>query len=200
MGDANRRKLGAHGDRLEGRIMYEDTLKLVLSAPSRKPARSLSRRLDALFGRLARAPDAPAASQIEDVIWGIWMSNEDQDAEERLERATRAMANGDDDEAEALLDELVATHPDFAEAWNKRATLYFRQRRDAESVRDIARALELEPRHFGAICGFGQICLRHGDGVMALFAFDAALRINPHLGSIRAAVEELAAQRTGTAH
>jgi len=180
--------------------MFEETLKLIVSGPGRRPARSLSRRLDQLFDGLARAADAPEASQIEELIWGLWMSHPDADAEERLERATQALAAGEHEDAESLLDELVAAYPDFAEAWNKRATLYFRQRRDAESVRDIGRTLALEPRHFGAICGFGQICLRHGDHAAALFAFDAALRINPHLDSIRTAVEKLTAESGGTAH
>jgi cytochrome c-type biogenesis protein CcmH/NrfG len=72
--------------------------------------------------------------------------------------------------------------------------------RDDESVPDIRRTLELEPRHFGAICGFGQICLRHGNRAAALFAFDAALRINPHLGAVRTVFEELAAETGRTAH
>lgn len=180
--------------------MFDDTLKLVLAGAKRRPAQSLSRRLDRLFTALARAADAKEASRIETLIWGEWMSHDDPTAEEQLEQATRAIAAGEDDDAEALLDALVAAQPAFAEAWNKRATLYFRQRRDAESVRDIGRTLELEPRHFGAICGFGQICLRHGDRAAALFAFDAALKINPHLDAVRDAVEKLAIEGRGVAH
>jgi Tfp pilus assembly protein PilF len=180
--------------------VFEDTLKLILSLPGRKPARSLPRRLDGLFAALARASGPPEASRIEDLIWAAWMSHEDAAAEENLERAARAIAAHDHAEAEAILDELVQAHPGYAEAWNKRATLYFRMGRDGESVRDIGRTLALEPRHFGAICGFGQICLRHGDRTTALFAFDAALRINPHLGAVRAVFEELAAEARKTAH
>ena len=180
--------------------MLEDTLKLILSLPGRKPARSLPRRLDGLFAELARVPGAPEASRIETLIWSAWMSHADPTAEESLERATRAIAAHDPAEAEAILDELVQAHPDYAEAWNKRATLCFRMNRDDESVRDIRRTLELEPRHFGAICGFGQICLRHGNRAAALFAFDAALRINPHLGAVRTVFEELAAETGRTAH
>jgi len=180
--------------------VLEDTLKLILSLPGRRPARSLPRQLDGLFAELARAPGAPEASRIETLVWSAWMSHEDAAAEESLERATRAIAAHDLAEAEAILDELVQAHPEYAEAWNKRATLYFRMKRDDESVRDIRRTLELEPRHFGAICGFGQICLRHGNRAAALFAFDAALRINPNLGAVRAVFEELAAETGRTAH
>jgi Tfp pilus assembly protein PilF len=180
--------------------VFEDTLQLILALPGRKPAPSMPRRLDALFVDLARAPGPVEASRIEDQIWAVWMSHEDASAEEGLERATRAIAAGDHAEAEAVLDELVATHPEYAEAWNKRATLYFRLGRDAESVPDIQRTLELEPRHFGALCGFGQICLRHSDRAGALFAFDAALRVNPHLGAVRAVFDELAAEGRRKAH
>lgn len=177
--------------------MFDDTLKLILSLTERAPAPHMPQRLTELFHSLAAAEGQVAASQIEDLIWGVWMSHDDPDAEDALNRATQAIAARELDEAEAILDTLVELHPGYAEAWNKRATLYFLQRRDRESVADIRRTLELEPRHFGAICGFGQICLRHGDRSGALFAFDAALRVNPHLGSIRTAVGELAGERSG---
>jgi len=180
--------------------VFDDTLKLVLSAAGRRPAASLPRRLDDLFRRLAAAPGPREASEIEDLIWGVWMAHDDPEAEEALERATRAIGARELDEAEAILDTLVAAHPEYAEAWNKRATLYFLQDRHLESVADIRRTLELEPRHFGAICGFGQICLRRGDRAGALFAFLAALRIDPHLTSIRTAVGELAGETDGPAH
>jgi len=180
--------------------MQAETLKLVLSLAGRKPAPSLAPRLDALFRDLARARGPAEASRVEEHIWAAWMSHADPAAEAELERATRAIAAGDHAEGEAILDDLVHAHPDYAEAWNKRATLYFRLGRDAESVRDIQRTLALEPRHFGAICGFGQICLRKGDRAAALFAFDAALRIDPHLGAVRAAFEELVAEGQRTAH
>jgi Tfp pilus assembly protein PilF len=180
--------------------VFDETLKLILALEGRKPAAALPRRLDALFERLVRAANAVEASQIEEAIWSAWMSHPDSRAEERLELATRAIGMNDHAAAEKLLDELVAAHPGYAEAWNKRATLYFRMGRDTDSVRDIHRTLELEPRHFGAVCGFGQICLRKGERTSALFAFDAALRINPHLGAVRTAREELAAEARGTAH
>lgn len=180
--------------------MFDETLKLVLSLGRRRPAPELPRRLDALFERLAQAANAVEASRIEEAIWAAWMSHTDAAAAERLALATAAIGTGDHAAAERLLDALVAAHPRHAEAWNKRATLYFRLNRDADSVRDIHRTLELEPRHFGAVCGFGQICLRRGDRAGALFAFDAALRINPHLGAVRAAREELATEAHGPTH
>lgn len=180
--------------------MFDETLKLIVGLGSRRPSPGLPRRLATLFSQLARTADPLEASQTEDLIWGLWMQHPRADAEDKLDQATRAIAAREWDTAEMLLDDLVAEQPDFAEAWNKRATLYFLLERDAESVADIRRTLELEPRHFGAICGFGQICLRHDERVAAMFAFDAALRINPHLASVRAAMADLAAEGGKTIH
>jgi tetratricopeptide (TPR) repeat protein len=90
---------------------------------------------------------------------------------------------------------LVEEHPDWAEAWNKRASLAFIEKRDNDSVADIARTLELEPRHFGAILGFAQICLRNGRVSEAKAAFEVALQLNPHIDGLRSIVADLARTR-----
>jgi hypothetical protein len=101
------------------------------------------------------------------------------------------MATGTLQQAHSLLDRLVAQYPGWAEAWNKRATLAYIEARDADSLHDIGRTLELEPRHFGAIAGFGQICLRNGHLNEARAAFQIALSINPHLEGIRELLDDL---------
>ena len=63
--------------------------------------------------------------------------------------------------------------------------------RDDESVAAIHRALEIEPRHFGALCGFGEILRAQGDREAAALAFDRALRVHPHLASVRETLHEL---------
>ncbi|MGB5082387.1 MAG: hypothetical protein WBO23_16795 [Burkholderiales bacterium] len=177
--------------------MYEDTLALVATCSRRRPSPGLPQRLHGLFRSLGDAT-RERAGRIEDEIWSLWMHYRDSVAAFDLERATRALAALDFQAAEGILARLVATHPDFSEAWNKRATLYYMQNRDGESVASIHRALELEPRHYGAICGFAQICLSLGDTDGALFAFDAALRVNPHLGEVRETLDRLLRLR-GTA-
>ena len=125
---------------------------------------------------------------------------DEPDAEDCLDRAIHHIAAREFGPAEQLLDGLLATHPCYAEAWNKRATLYFLMERDRESLHDIVRTLELEPRHFGAICGFAQICLRHGRRAEALAAFESALLINPHMAGPRAAVDALNAEFRSVRH
>ena len=104
------------------------------------------------------------------------------------------LASRDYPQAETRLSMLVNTWPGFAEGWNKRATLNFLRSRDKPSVRDIQQVLALEPRHFGALSGFGQICLRHGRLAHALSAFEAALAVHPHLASVKAAVDAVSAE------
>lgn len=172
-----------------------DTLfQLVLDLPLRKPAASLPRRLNALFRELQQPAPGRDPDEIEDLIWALWISHEERDAEETMGAAVDAMASGALDQARPLLDHLVTHYPDWSEAWNKRATLAFIEKRDAESFADIARTLELEPRHFGAVAGFGQICLRNGLLNEARAAFHVALALNPHLEGLRELIEDLSPQ------
>ena len=167
--------------------MFDETLALILGLDQRQPAPSLPARLDDLFRRLATEVDDPGGFAIEDEIWDTWIGHADPDLAALLNDAIAAIASNDYQPREDLLDALIARAPDYAEAWNKRATLEFLRRRDDASVAAIARTLELEPRHFGAITGFAQICLRNGDPGSARLAFEVALRINPRLVAVRIA-------------
>lgn len=169
--------------------MYAETLKLVSTLGARRPAAALPSRLDQLFHSLA-APDCQPAL-VEEQIWQLWMHHPHRRVAQALERTAGDIAAMLYDVAETRLNNLLRACPDFSEAWNKRATLYYIQERDDECVRDIHRTLELEPRHFGALCGLAEILRSSGDGDSALFVFQAALRVNPHLTAARRAVEEL---------
>ena len=102
--------------------------------------------------------------------------------------------------ATSLLDRLVAERPLWAEAWNRRAIVHFLLDDDIAAVADIQRTLALEPRHFGALAGLGQIALRNGDGTAALAAFEQALALNPNLDSLRDALVLLRPPAPGTLH
>lgn len=171
--------------------MYQKTLKLIATLDRRRPADTLPEELETLFCKLAADPTARRAYEIEDKIWEIWTDHPDPLPASMMESAITAVAQKRYGTGENILTELVALRPEWAEAWNKRATLYFLLGRDEDSVDDIHRVLELEPRHFGALSGFAQICLRAGDRGSALVAFEAALRINPHLSLVQEAVTEL---------
>ncbi len=169
----------------------DPVLRLVLELASRKPAPGQPRRLKGLFKELSEPEPKRPAEEIEDLIWAIWVSHETRGAEETMGAAIEAMASGTLQQARPLLDHLVEAYPDWAEAWNKRATLAYIENRDADSLADIRRTLEIEPRHFGAISGFGQICLRNGHLNEARAAFQIALAINPHLEGVQELLDEL---------
>jgi Flp pilus assembly protein TadD len=101
------------------------------------------------------------------------------------------------DGAEQVFSQLIQDHPDFAEAWNKRATVRFLLGNDVGSRRDIARVIDLEPRHFGALSGLGMINMRSGDLQAALQAFEAALRVNPHMDQAVDVTRQLREQLRG---
>lgn len=180
--------------------MYAKTVKLVLALPEMRPRGAASPQLDSLFRRLADERLGHCAREVEGLIWTLWLDHPDRAARFRLQAGISALAHRRDLEAQDLLDGLVHSHPGYAEAWNRRATLHFLLRRDAQSADDIARVLELEPRHFGALCGFGQICERCGDLAGALTAYEATLRINPHLPAIRERAERFRQRFSGTLH
>ena len=126
--------------------MYSETLKLVSTLGARRPVARSPFRLDQLF-QLLGAADCNADG-VEAQIWELWMHHPHRRVAQALERSADDIASQCYDMAETRLNALLRACPDFAEAWNKRATLYYLQQRDVESVHDIHRTLELEPRRF----------------------------------------------------
>jgi tetratricopeptide (TPR) repeat protein len=99
--------------------------------------------------------------------------------------------------ARSHLDRVTELEPDFAEGWNKRATILFMQGDYAASIEDIRRVLQLEPRHFGALSGLGLILERLGLKEQALEAFRRALEVHPQMLAIQLRVAELARELEG---
>ena len=180
--------------------MYDQTLKLIATFAERAPSPLLSLRLDTLFRNLAATTLAHEASETEDRIWALWMTHPNFAAARVLDQAASDIAARRDDIAETRLAKLLRARPDFPEAWNKLATLHYMQGRDEETLQEIHRTLQLEPRHFGAICSFAEICRGRGECHSALFAFRIALRINPHLAQVARTVADLGAGQEPTAH
>ena len=135
-----------------------------------------------LFGDLQRTGNTAEADRLTAEIWRRWITHaSDQRANSLMQDGMELMNRGLLDQAEQVFSALIDERPDFAEAWNKRATIRFLRGDDTGSRRDIARVIDLEPRHFGALSGLGMIHMRAGDLQAALQAFEAALRVNPHL-------------------
>ena len=156
-----------------------EILKLIASYRTRRPARG-SPLLDELFRRLARCAPAQALAT-EDRIWDVWMHHPHRAAARELDLATGDIAARRYDIAETRLTRLLRRAPDFAEAWHKRAALYYLLGRDAECLHDIRRTLELEPRHFGAMLHFAEVLRSTRAAAEARFAVLVARSIHPHL-------------------
>lgn len=148
-------------------------------------------RLDELFAVLQTSTDPGAVSVAHGQIWEIWTRNEDAELTALMEEGIVLMSRQRLNEALAIFDDLVDIAPDYAEAWNKRATVHFMLGNLADSAADVDATLDLEPRHFGALSGLGQIELLRGHPEAALSAFEAALRVHPHLPGTRHLIEEL---------
>jgi tetratricopeptide (TPR) repeat protein len=154
--------------------------------------------LDQLFTDLVRAGDRDEVAELTSEIWARWIASDgDADADRLMQTGMALMNKGLLDGAEQIFSQLVYRHPDFAEAWNKRATVRFLLGDDAGSRRDIARTINLEPRHFGALSGLGMINMRNGDLKAALQAFEAALQVNPHLDQAADVSKQIRSQLRG---
>ena len=151
-------------------------------------------RLTELFEGLAAATSGLEAAPIEQRIWQLWADADDDAVDRVMATGTHAMAVGDGAGALEAFNAAVARKPDFAEAWNKRATLYYLLRRYAESIADIEQTLELEPRHFGALSGLALIREAQNRPFEALEALERASQIHPQLPNLREWIDRLTAQ------
>lgn len=152
--------------------------------------------LDALFTRLADQ-DAKDWERVQNEINQIWNESGSDSMNLLARRADKAMAAREFDTALLHLDDLVRLAPDFAEGWNKRATVYFLQENYGRSLEDIARTLRLEPRHFGALSGLGIILDRLGDSAGALEAYRRAVRVHPNLEGAQEGIDKLTKEVEG---
>ena len=155
------------------------------------------RGLDFLFGALKVAPDETSAKHVEARIWAQWLQTPSDTAALLMMRSKAAMDAQQMDVALKLLDALVKLRPDWVEAWNRRATLYYLQNDYGRSLQDIQQVLIREPRHFGALAGLGMIMQDLGDNKRALDAFRQALAINPHMDKVPELVKTLSEKVEG---
>jgi tetratricopeptide (TPR) repeat protein len=169
-------------------------------APGKMPKVGADRNtkgLDFLFGALKAAPDEDSARHVEARIWAIWLQTPSDTAALLMMRAKAAMDAQQTDVALKLLDAIIKLRPDYIEAWNRRATLYYLRNDYMHSLADIEQVLIREPRHFGALAGLGMIMQDLGDDKRALDAFRKALAINPHLEKVPELVKTLSEKVEG---
>jgi tetratricopeptide (TPR) repeat protein len=155
---------------------------------------------DELFARLAGTePDSGYGKRLEREILRRFHHSGSDTADLLFARALEALEAEDRALSLDLLDEVILLKPDFAEAWNKRATIYFLQRDFGSSIADIRETLAREPRHFGALAGLGMILNSLDRKEEALRALHRAIDLNPQLDSVRETVEDLEKELAGRA-
>ena len=150
-----------------------------------------TRNLDFLFDALKIAPDEGTAKQIEQRIWALWFISPSDTANLLMTRVRTAVEQKDTDLALELLDKIITIKPDYVEAWNRRATIYFMKNDYGKSLADIREVLKREPRHFGALSGLGLILQEMGDNRRALDVYRRTLELHPKIERIPDLVKTL---------
>jgi tetratricopeptide (TPR) repeat protein len=162
-----------------------------------KPDEGRRATLDDLFARLKEAKTDDEAKGIAKLIERRWLRSGSDTADLLMTRATEAIQGKEFPLAVELLDRIIALRPDWAEAWNRRATAFFLLEDTASSMADLHQVLTREPRHFGAWAGLGHIYMAGGDKARALEAYRKALAVNPQMESLRSIVDRLGPEIDG---
>jgi tetratricopeptide (TPR) repeat protein len=147
--------------------------------------------LDDLFAKLPDNADTPTGQRIEREILRRFSKSGSATADLLLSWAVAAIEKEDYPQALDLLDQIVVLKPDFAEAWNRRATVYYMLDDYSAALADIRVTLKLQPRHFGALAGFGIMLQSMDRDDQAMQVFRRALKINPQLERVKESLERL---------
>lgn len=147
--------------------------------------------LPPLFEELRAEMDSQRSIQIERRIWRIWGLTKNARISGPFAEGILSMSRGDLALARARFDQVVSTAPDFAEGWNKRATVAYLQGDYQASIIDIQKTVELEPRHFGALSGLSLIYESMGEEALALDVLIQVKEIYPAMVGIDSRLDRL---------
>ena len=138
-------------------------------------------QLDELFVKLHEAQDVGTAKEIERRIWNLWLAHPDEAIKGLMDAGQVQMRLRDYRTALKTFEMMVDLAPDFAEGWNKRATIHWLLGNYRDSLADIDKTLALEPRHFGALSGRGLVYAALEEWELALESFESALEVYPQM-------------------
>ena len=152
---------------------------------------------DQLFDDLKNAPSPEAAQPIEEDIWTSWLEGDSAVVEVIMKRALEAQGAGNLDKALELYDRAIQIAPGYAEAYNRRATVFLSQDKLDQALLDLNETLRLEPRHFGAWMGLGIVMEGLGAEKEAIRAFERVLELHPNNENARNAIARLRKETLG---
>jgi len=148
--------------------------------------------------RALRDADDGTRANAEQAMWRIWGRSGNRRIDKLYHTGVEQMNGGELRQGIATFTRIIRLKPEFAEGWNKRATLYFLAGEYRKSLADCAQVIKHNPYHFGALAGYGQIYLRLEDYERSLAYFQRALEVNPNMESVRLNIlllEQLIEQR-----
>ena len=148
---------------------------------------------DALLPRLAD-PDPTVRRIAVPAIWRLWGRSGDAAIDALYETGIGLMQSGDLPKAVLVFSDIIGKHPTFAEAWNKRATIYYLMNEYELSMKDCDEVLKRIPKHFGALSGYSQMLAERGQPERALEYLERALSVNPNMGSAELMIQDLRRQ------
>lgn len=164
---------------------------VVLALPGEPRADQTDPKLDALFSQLAATEDGIVARTIESRIWDLWVVPTVDGAWQPFAVGMNHMNKGRLEAAKNAFSAAIAAAPEFAEAYNKRATVLFYLGDLSGSVADIQRTLALEPRHFGAMSGLAMISSETGREQAALGILLKTKEIYPAMPHLDSRIRDL---------
>ena len=149
-------------------------------------------KLDHLFEQLKKINNASIVLEIEMKIWNIWSTHPTQ------EKLTKSLAKGSDlisegrlETAYTIFSTIIDAVPDWAEGWNKRATVLYLMGRYQDSLNDIDEVLKRENRHFGALSGQGLVQIKLGNYTKAIKSYQSAQKIYPSIRAAKVMIPQL---------
>tara|TARA_B100001996_G_scaffold352001_1_gene312433 strand:+ start:27 stop:590 length:564 start_codon:yes stop_codon:yes gene_type:complete len=159
-------------------------------------AEERSNKLDKLFTQLKDAEDLQSAQIVEKKIWKIWSIHPSDDRRgfrltELLIQGSRLMNMGELSKAYKTFTQIIAAEPDWAEAWNKRATVLYLMNKYQSSLDDIKITLTLEPRHFGALSGQALNYIELNEYEKAIKSYKTVQKIYPIMDGAKKMIPQL---------